>query len=136
MRLRAFVGLISVAMLASCQTSDGTPPSLRGIKPGRPYSLIPVEYSTINLGVRSRLKDPDSAQLSGIEASEDNGIVSACGYVNAKNSFGGYTGSMPFAGMFATNGAGERVFLVSGIGDGGSGSAAILILCRKKGMPI
>lgn len=43
--------------------------------------------------VLARLKDPDSAKFGQIVA-RDSGIV--CGYVNSKNSFGGYTGDKAF----------------------------------------
>lgn len=39
--------------------------------------------------IKEKLKDPSSAKFSG-EFVGRNGSV--CGYVNAKNSFGGYTG--------------------------------------------
>ena len=45
--------------------------------------------------VRSSLKDPTSAQFSKVTVS-DIGIF-VCGYVNAKNSFGGYVGPTRFA---------------------------------------
>ena len=47
--------------------------------------------------VRGELKDPDTAQFRDVRAnySEDFGVV-ACGRVNAKNDFGGYTGFRRF----------------------------------------
>ncbi len=45
--------------------------------------------------VKSVLKDPDSAKFSG-----QHGY---CGYVNAKNSFGGYTGDKRFVAPDAYN---------------------------------
>lgn len=46
--------------------------------------------------VLSRLKDPESAKFSAIYAAGDSSLV-ACGHVNAKNSFGGYSGDELFA---------------------------------------
>ncbi|WP_315809468.1 hypothetical protein [Pseudomonas sp. C9-3] len=43
--------------------------------------------------VLAKLKDPDSAKFGQI-ISKASGIV--CGYVNAKNAFGGYTGDKAF----------------------------------------
>jgi len=40
--------------------------------------------------VRSALKDPVSAQFEDVRAADGEGVV--CGLVNAKNSYGGYTG--------------------------------------------
>ncbi len=47
--------------------------------------------------VRREFKDPDSAQFKDVFANytEAYGVV-ACGYVNAKNSFGAYTGYKAF----------------------------------------
>lgn len=55
--------------------------------------------------VRRTLKDPQSAQFSEVYISRIAGTPSACGYVNAKNSFGGYVGRRRF---MAENG---RVFV-------------------------
>lgn len=44
--------------------------------------------------VTSRLKDPDSAQFQDVTYDASNRV--ACGQVNAKNSFGGYTGFQQF----------------------------------------
>ncbi|HHA2828526.1 TPA: hypothetical protein ACOFCC_001894 [Stenotrophomonas maltophilia] len=47
--------------------------------------------------VRGELKDPDAAQFRDVRANytEEFGVV-ACGRVNAKNEFGGYTGLRRF----------------------------------------
>lgn len=47
--------------------------------------------------VRRELKDPDAAQFRDVRANytEEFGVV-ACGRVNAKNEFGGYTGFRRF----------------------------------------
>ena len=59
----------------------------------------PTEKDYINLGeglVKSTLKDPDSAKFESLfkQSGESDGYV--CGYVNAKNSYGGYTGKKQF----------------------------------------
>ena len=47
--------------------------------------------------VTSQLKDPESARFGEIWALKgSNGHKCVCGYVNAKNSFGGYTGKKMF----------------------------------------
>jgi len=47
--------------------------------------------------VRGELKDPDAAQFRDVRVNytEEFGVV-ACGQVNAKNEFGGYTGFRRF----------------------------------------
>ena len=46
--------------------------------------------------VRKQLREPESAEFRDIKLNS-NGIP--CGYVNAKNGFGGYTGFKRFVGM-------------------------------------
>jgi hypothetical protein len=43
--------------------------------------------------VRKRLREPDTAKIEALIVAGDW----ICGYVNAKNGFGGYTGKMAFA---------------------------------------
>ena len=51
--------------------------------------------------VQSLLKDPDSAKFSEVRyVRNQSGVFVACGYVNAKNGFGGYKGKE----RFVTNG--------------------------------
>jgi len=70
------------------------------------YSKVTQEYYekhgeqvTISAGkeaVKANLKDPNSAEFKNIRLVKYlNGHV-VCGSVNAKNSFGGYTGFTPF----------------------------------------
>lgn len=46
--------------------------------------------------VASKLKDPDSARFDGLYVSRKIGTPVVCGTVNAKNSFGGYSGKVRF----------------------------------------
>lgn len=52
--------------------------------------------------VAKRLKDPASAQYEEVRVSRKSGVVAICGYVNSKNSFGGYTGRQRFISGGAT----------------------------------
>lgn len=62
-----------------------------------------VQYITED-AVRSMLKDPNSAQFDGVYTRQGAGSAAdtvetyVCGRVNAKNSFGGYTGYKRFIG--------------------------------------
>lgn len=58
-------------------------------------------------GVRQRLKDPYSAKFRGSSMYTGGPARVVCGEVNAKNSFGGYTG---FEGFVA---AGDVIVLAS-----------------------
>lgn len=57
-------------------------------------ALRPVEVTLLQEAVRARLLDPASAQFRMDGYREGSSFY--CGYVNAKNRFGGYTGFQPF----------------------------------------
>jgi len=57
-----------------------------------------VSIAAVKKYVLSVLKDPESARFYNVQAFNDNTIV--CGYVNAKNSYGGYTGKQVFLVSF------------------------------------
>ena len=42
------------------------------------------------------MKDPDAAKFLWVPVVEANGSAAYCGFVNGKNSYGGYTGYHPF----------------------------------------
>ncbi|MDO1476496.1 hypothetical protein [Comamonas thiooxydans] len=70
--------------------------------------------------VISQLKDPESARFGEIFAlSGTNGKRSVCGYINAKNSYGGYTGDKMFSiissGSVVIQGSGPLGGLLPGI---------------------
>ncbi|ODU53455.1 MAG: hypothetical protein ABS98_00475 [Lysobacteraceae bacterium SCN 69-48] len=61
--------------------------------------------------IAMKMKDPESARFAGVVASPKGGTV--CGWVNAKNSYGGYVGYKPFyvMGRFADVRDGDDVAL-------------------------
>ena len=64
------------------------------------YSFI--EKSKIN--VRSRLKDPKSAEFKNVYFYNSNEIHPvACGMVNSKNSYGGYSGYQRFISVITNS---------------------------------
>lgn len=84
-----------------------------------------VELKSIKSALANRLKDPDSIKLSEIRVKDDY----VCGFINAKNSYGGYTGKKPFYGMLMSQG---RLFGVVGIGDNESEAVIITNMCVEK----
>lgn len=68
---------------------------------GTAYELTVAEYKAVEAIVGAALKDPESARYSGFAAVEDTGMVIVCGFVNARNSFGGYAGKSPFMASYA-----------------------------------
>jgi hypothetical protein len=57
--------------------------------------------------------------------------VFVCGFVNARNSFGGYTGMQPYAGKMT-----GPVFQIVGWGNTPPMYDYVLAECRKYGVPI
>jgi hypothetical protein len=98
-----------------------------------PITLTEQQRRVVEEGVRKRLKDPESARFEGFQAGQTSkGVTTVCGWVNAKNSYGGYTGRQPFAGIL---GAQDTVFVPIGVG--GSSDSEILAtiqLCRQQGI--
>ncbi|ESY88350.1 hypothetical protein X739_00755 [Mesorhizobium sp. LNHC220B00] len=85
--------------------------------------------------VTESLKDPGSATFGSVSASiTDRGVVTVCGMVNSKNSYGGYAGQTPFIGILATNTSGQRVFGVVGMGGTDDQSTSVLSLCQRNGI--
>ncbi len=57
-----------------------------------------------------------------------------CGYVNAKNSYGGYVGETPFIGTFI--GHDNSGFMVSYMGGPDKDTYAVLVVCRSNGLKL
>lgn len=82
----------SALALSSCVSTTAQPnPSYV------PASLSPSMTEKLKQGVAKTLKDPESARFGDkFSASDDGQRLHVCGYVNAKNSYGGYVGMSPF----------------------------------------
>jgi hypothetical protein len=76
--------LLLCLALAGCQTAAGNPPAL----PASDADTAKAKAALLQI-----VKDPDSAKFSKVQRVGDY----ICGMVNAKNSFGGYTGPKPFS---------------------------------------
>ncbi|MEO1986642.1 MAG: hypothetical protein ABGX47_08320 [Martelella sp.] len=127
-RCAPVLGFLTLA-LTSCQTPESIigPP-----EPGIAYVPSVREKIAIELGVKRKLKDPGSAVIGAIGAVETpNGIRHACGLVNARNSYGGYTGYVPFYGLFQHKPNGELIFAVIGLSSSETGQIATLMMCEK-----
>lgn len=97
-----------------------------------PRDATPDEVQAVTEALKARLKDPDSAKVSGVKVSADG--KTACGFVNAKNSYGGYSGNSAFYTMAFKNKSGQPVFAVIGV-DSGSNTASA-IMCEKDGIKL
>jgi hypothetical protein len=105
-----FLGLAGVLMLSDRNWGVGDypewgfnlpqPPIIAPAKPAKPSTYAVKDV------VRRSLKDPDSAQFGNIWFVPNpygSGQV-ACGFVNARNFFGGYVGFQTFLVVVAENG--------------------------------
>jgi len=77
--------------------------------------LSDAEKAAISKVVSDRLKDPESARFKWMKMVV--GSINYCGLVNAKNSYGGYTGYTPFDASFATGKDGTVYMLNTSISD-------------------
>ncbi len=78
-------------------------------------------------GVKEQLKDPDSAKFKNVKVSSASGYV--CGEVNAKNSYGGYTGFTKFAGVYIGN-----TFIFLDMANDEVTTSTILTMCSEEGL--
>ncbi|MDR9823489.1 hypothetical protein RJJ63_30130 [Rhizobium hidalgonense] len=102
--------------------------------PAGQYQLSEKQQSAVQAGVRLSLKDPTSPLFGGMAAARgDGGFIYVCGMVNAKNSFGGYTGDQPYFGMLIGD-APRAAFAVVGFGGTLTESRAILSVCKEHGV--
>jgi hypothetical protein len=128
--------LLACAMIAGCTTASQEPSPAPMANTKR--SLTAEEVATVQDGVRKSLKDPNSAMFGPMTgAQEGNDHTWVCGVVNAKNSFGGYTGDKPFMGMLVHMPAGGKtlkMFQVTSMGGTDSATYATMEMCRRYGV--
>lgn len=92
-----------------------------------------AELTAITTKIKSVAKDPDSVRVRNVVARrDDDGLVKFCGELNAKNSYGGYTGFRPFSAFAAKNGARVTYVDVFGIDDPELAATA----CERDGLTL
>lgn len=118
--------------LGGCVTAASAPPAPA---PTMQSAILTKEQiEAVHAGTKRSLKDPNSAMFGELKAASDGkGIVYVCGYVNARNSFGGYTGMQPFHGVM---GGAPPIFAAAGFGSSPGGIAATRIICGQYGITI
>lgn len=122
-------GVFALLALVGCVAAPA-----QTITPVQEYALNSQTQAQLVAGLRDVLKDPDSAQISGVRVGmSPNGYLLACGWVNSKNSFGGYTGKQPFNGAIRAD---DRPMQVALIGSSQIEANAVLGVCRDAGIPI
>lgn len=107
--MRKAILLTAIFAVSACSNSpripDSTPvaPVAKKVRsePRVIVQLSQAQEDAAKSSVRSSLKDPQSAVFDGLYGTTINPgnakSVVVCGYVNAKNGYGGYTGSSKFA---------------------------------------
>lgn len=89
--------IFTVAFAALLVSAPALAQEFVGTPTGQEIAYIRKEQAA----VRDTLKDPASATFSGLRVSRKGGPPVVCGYVNSKNSFGGYTGKQMFVSASA-----------------------------------
>lgn len=89
----------------------------------------PAEVKAAKRAIGEHLKDPDSAKYSSVVVGlkSEDGVRVICGLVNAKNSYGGYSGDTWFYAALAGANKKEPVVVVLSL-DGELAAS----MCRQK----
>lgn len=139
--MRKFLVLCCFLLVAACV--ENTPPLNTTYKRGEPVQLTDKQVEMVKEGVKKTLKDPNSAMFGSIYAvkNAENGskgnsdkIIYVCGTVNAKNSFGGYTGQTPFNGILGLLKDDVGVFSPTNIGGDKTKTDVTLSMCNTWGI--
>lgn len=137
-QLRATFSLMLLILVGACANHstyqldpDAIKRAIKEAEPPTPVVLTAQQIEWVKEGVREELKDPDSAKFEGIVAMKDvkDGGITVCGFVNARNSFGGYVGKKPFFGGFGTKG-----FVAIRIGGDKTSTLVAYNLCNEYGI--
>ena len=89
-------GVVFAIILAVSGTSSTVPLTVSPAQSDLDWRKAGAEVQAKE-GVKSILRDPESARFSSLRAYRQlGGQLVVCGYVNAKNGFGGYTGDEAF----------------------------------------
>lgn len=116
MRTFAFSMAACVALLAGC--GPAAPPT---------HEVSAAEQHALNLvedakhAVVGQLKDPDSAQWGAFWTPDGQSV---CGYVNAKNSLGGFAGSRLFVAL------NRSTAVIDGDAEGAAAFAKYITACK------
>jgi hypothetical protein len=105
MNIKNAAVLIALA-LAGCVTSG---PSADLLKSAERRELTLTEKASLTLSLSQTLKDPGSAQFKWLPVVVlmRDGITDYCGFVNGRNSYGGYTGFQKFYAQLIKNPKGD-----------------------------
>ncbi len=106
------------------------------LPPTETVALAPKQVTAVKQVVARNLKDPESARFDRpfrAARSQVDQVVMVCGLVNARNSYGGYTGNSYFIGVFP---AGGGPFVLNRIATGQSDYAEAREVCGAVGIAV
>ena len=133
-----FLALPFLFFLGGCGVGGSSPVPRSNLEPVvRIVTLSDEAIKAVKAGVRSRLRDPQSAifgsMIAGVTPRSES-LLNVCGWVNAKNPFGGYVGDKPFVGSLYFSGLGHASF--DGVFMGGSDreTRIVHIMCSDLGL--
>lgn len=127
------LGLIALAallILGGCNTTSTMTPNVTYMT----YKLTPEDVALVQEGVKRSLKDPLSALFAVPPAASkgSDGIIYACGYVNAKNSFGGYIGDKLYLGTLAVSEGKPVSFITAAMGGSDIDDMVVRRMCQQR----
>lgn len=99
--------------------------------------LTAKEKAIIMKAVKDQLKDPESAKFRWMplpaKINQKHFVDSYCGLVNAKNSYGGYTGFDPFEAQVARTDDGKFEVISVTVSNGNLTASDIAKMCSTTG---
>lgn len=137
---RTLAAALAPLLLAGCFA--GTPPTneeapIAPLTDSELRVLTTEEKAVLAKGFAAGLKDPTSAifQWTKVPKRLPENSFDYCALVNAKNSYGGYTGATPFMGMVLVRNGKIVSGVTAVVGDIDRRYSHILPeMCRKKGL--
>lgn len=131
MKLSASAISVAAIALSGCVQ----PQSANNTNPPMPYELTASDRMAVSESVKGKLKDPESARFGLMLATRRQGDpIKVCGYVNAKNSFGGYTGNEIFLGVLTSGGSKSAAFSTTDISGQNDKFDLARNLCERDGV--
>ena len=138
--LTTFAAISLAALLAGCNAHTSSAPTTKAaLADNELRDLTDAEKERISRGIAQGLKDPASAQFRWTKVPipvlmPPAGEFYYCGLVNAKNSYGGYTGMKPFVAMVTV----VKTYVVGanlvGVGSDGAGTYVVEKACAEQGL--
>lgn len=120
------------ATLSGC-ASTGINQALNRLPVVGMITMTDSDVAIVHAGVQRVLKDPASAQFGFTAGGEaGDGTIRVCGKVNARNSFGGYTGDTLYTGILSRE---RKAFAVTGMGGTDTEDYSVMLMCQHMGLP-